>query len=275
MEGVKNLVGVEPAATSIPKGATGLHHALRAILLPLIAVVASLVLWQAAVRLFAISPTILPAPTEVYRALIQTFPLLMDNAVQTGSEAVLGLILASVLGLAIGIALAFSEPLRTAMYPNMVFFQLIPKVALAPLFIVWLGIGTSSRLAFTVFITFFPIAISTQIGLMLVDPNYVRLCRGLTASEWQTFLHIRMPFAMPSIFTGLKVGVTMAFVGVIVGEFITSQAGLGYLILFAMARVETAVIFAAITVLCVIGLAVYGAVALLERVVRRFWGIPW
>jgi NitT/TauT family transport system permease protein len=267
-------VGVEPTGAAMRDVTMGLRRGLRVVLLPLAAVVVALGVWQVAVQAFAISPTILPAPSAVYRALVQTFPLLMDNAIQTGSEAILGLVLAAILGLGIGTALAFSEPLRTAMYPNMVFFQLIPKVALAPLFIVWLGIGTSSRLAFTVFITFFPIAISTQIGLMLVDPNYVRLCRGLTASEWQTFVHIRMPFAMPSIFTGLKVGVTMAFVGVIVGEFITSQAGLGYLILFAMARVETAVIFAAIVVLCVIGLAVYGVVALLERLVQRFWGIP-
>ena len=159
--------------------------------------------------------------------------------------------------------------------PNLVFFQLIPKVALAPLFVIWLGIGIESRLTFTIFITFFPIAISTAVGLASIDPIYVRFCRGLTATDWQTFKHIRVPFALPAIFAGLKIGVTMAFIGVIVAEFITSQSGLGYLILFAMARTETAVVLGSIAFLCVIGIGVYGAVALLEVMIHRVWGAPY
>jgi NitT/TauT family transport system permease protein len=277
MEAANNRVVVEP----VPTGGrvegprrSFLRGSVRNIALPLGTAVAALCLWQWGVRALGVAPALLPAPTDVFKALVMLFPLLLEHSWQTGSEAVLGLVVASMLGIAVGAALAFSEPFRTAFYPNMVFFQLIPKVALAPLFIMWLGIGMESRLAFTVFITFFPVAISTQTGLTVVDPNYIRFCRGLTASDWQIFTHVRLPFALPSIFTGLKVGVTMAFVGVIVGEFITSQSGLGYLIMFAAARVETAVIFAAITILCLIGLAVYGGVVLLERVAQRFWGVP-
>src|SRR5262249_55158993 len=122
---------------------------------------------------------------------------------------------------------------------------------------------------------FVPIASSTVVGLASIEPIYVRLCRGLTATDWQTFKYIRVPFALPSIFSGLKIGVTMAFIGVIVGEFITSQSGLGYLILFASARAETAGVFAPITILSLFGLLGDGAVVLLEILARRIWGAPY
>jgi NitT/TauT family transport system permease protein len=260
-------------ATAGMGGAFGKH--LVIIGLPIATAAAVLVLWEAAVRALKISPVILPAPSQVYFKVLAVFPLLFSNAVQTGGEAVLGLVLAAVVGLALGAGLAYSKYFRAAIYPNLVFFQLIPKVALAPLFVIWLGIGIESRLTFTIFITFFPIAISTAVGLASVDPIYIRFGRGLTASDWQIFTHVRVPFALPAIFGGLKIGVTMAFIGVIVGEFITSQSGLGYLILFAMARTETTVVVGAIAFLCIIGIAVYGAVALLEIVTRRIWGAPY
>jgi NitT/TauT family transport system permease protein len=231
--------------------------------------------WEVIVRALKISPVILPAPTEVYQKSISILPLLVSNTVQTGAQALLSLIIAIVIGIAIGAALAYSKKFRAAVYPNLVFFQLIPKVALAPMFVVWLGIGVESRVVFTVFITFFPIAISTTIGLAAVDPIYVRFCRGLTASDWQIFTRVRVPFALPTIFGGIKIGVTMAFIGVIVSEFITSQSGLGYLILFAMAHAETAVILGAIAFLCAIGIGTYGLAVLLEIAIRRVWGAPY
>jgi NitT/TauT family transport system permease protein len=243
--------------------------------LPIATAAGVLIVWEALVRGLKISPVILPSPSQVYQKVITVLPLLVDNSFQTGGEAVLGLVLAAAVGIALGSALAYSKYFRAAVYPNLVFFQLIPKVALAPLFVIWLGIGIESRLTFTIFITFFPIAISTAVGLASIDPIYVRFSRGLTATDWQTFKHIRVPFALPAIFAGLKIGVTMAFIGVIVAEFITSQSGLGYLILFAMARTETAVVLGSIAFLCVIGIGVYGAVALLEVMIRRVWGAPY
>jgi NitT/TauT family transport system permease protein len=264
--------GAEEAEPEAPSGA---RERTVNIVLPIATAAVVLIAWEGAVRAFRISPVILPAPSLIYDKFLLILPLLLENSIQTGGEAMLGLVVASILGIGIGIGLSCSKLFRAAVYPNMVFFQLIPKVALAPLFIVWLGIGTPSRLAFTVFIAFFPIAISAATGLATVDPSYVRFCRGLTASDWQIFTNVRVPFALPSIFSGLKIGVTMAFIGVIVGEFVTSQSGLGYLILFALARTETAVIFASIVVLCIIGLLAYGAVALLETLTRRIWGAPY
>jgi NitT/TauT family transport system permease protein len=245
------------------------------VLLPIALAGAVLFAWEALVRALKISPVILPAPSQVYQKSITVLPLLVSNAVRTGGEALLGLVVAIVVGIAIGTGLAYSKRFRAAVYPNLVFFQLIPKVALAPLFIIWLGIGIESRLVFTVFITFFPIAISTTIGLTTVDPIYIRFCRGLTASDWQIFTRVRVPFALPAIFGGIKIGVTMAFIGVVVSEFITSQSGLGYLILFAMARAETAVILGSIAFLCAIGIGTYGLVVVLVGGGGGVWGAPY
>jgi NitT/TauT family transport system permease protein len=244
-------------------------------ILPIATAAGVLIFWEAIVRSLKISPVILPSPTQIYQKIITLLPLFISNSIQTGGEAVLGLVLAAAVGIGLGSALAYSKYFRAAVYPNLVFFQLIPKVALAPLFVIWLGIGIESRLTFTIFITFFPIAISTAVGLASIEPIYVRFCRGLTATDWQIFKHIRVPFALPAIFAGLKIGVTMAFIGVIVAEFITSQSGLGYLILFAMARTETTVVLGSIAFLCVIGIGVYAAVELLEVMMRRVWGAPY
>jgi NitT/TauT family transport system permease protein len=248
------------------------HERIQSIVLPAGTAIAGLAIWEIAVRALHVPQIELPAPSVIATTIVATFPLLAQNAAQTGWETAVALLLACVLGISIGIGMTYSRIFRAAIYPNMVFFQLIPKVALGPLFIMWLGIGSPSRLTFALFVAFFPIALSTATGLAAVDSSYVRFCKSLTATDWQIFTNVRFPFALPNIFAGIKIGVTMAFIGIIVGEFITSQSGLGYLIMFASARGETAVVFASIFVLCVIGLAYYGLVALLEVVLRRFWG---
>jgi NitT/TauT family transport system permease protein len=208
----------------------------------------------------------------VYERLVATWPFLVRHAVPTGSEAAVGFLLASVLGISLAVLLSYSRWARAALYPNVVFFQLIPKIALAPLFIVWLGIGSESRLAFSMFIAFFPVVIATLTGLNATPPDMLRLCRALTAKPWQVFLSVRFPYALPHIFAGLKIAVTFAIIGVVVGEFITAQAGLGYMILFASSQAETALILASIVMLCAVGLVLYGLVAGLEKLVLRRFG---
>ena len=134
-----------------------------------------------------------------------------------------------------------------------------------------LGVGAQSRIAFSVFIAFFPVVIATTAGFLSVDRGMLRLCRSLTATEWQVFTSVRFPSALPHIFSGMKIAVTLAIIGVIIGEFITAQAGLGYLIIFATARADTEVSMAAIVVLCICGLLLYGLVALAESVANRFY----
>lgn len=244
----------------------------RGILLPLgFAVVATLA-WEAFCRFVKMSPAVLPTPSAVWQVLAQSYGILAEQAVPTAYETLVSFAIASVLGIALAVALTFSAWVREALYPNIVMFQLIPKIALAPLFIVWLGVGSSSTVTVAVFITFFPIVVSTATGLVSVKPEVLQLCRSLTASQWQIFYLARFPYAMPYIFAGMKVGVTMAMIGVVVGEFITAQKGLGYIIMFASAAGETATVLAAVVMLCAIGLALYAVVALGELAVRRWYG---
>jgi NitT/TauT family transport system permease protein len=244
---------------------------LRPVVLPLGTALAALALWQLAVVLMHVPTVLLPGPADIARELVRDLPTLLRHAVPTGLESLAAFCLATVLGIALAFAITYSPFLRDMLYPNLVAFQLIPKIALAPLFVIWLGISTESRLAYATFISFFPVVIATSVGLATTERDAIRLCQSLTASTWQAFMMVRFPFALPHIFSGLKIAVTMAFIGVIVGEFISAKAGLGFYILYASSRMETAAIFAAIFVLCVIGLALFGVVAGGERLVRRWY----
>ncbi|MEO6749768.1 MAG: ABC transporter permease, partial [Casimicrobiaceae bacterium] len=246
----------------------------RAVLLPVALALVVLVAWELAVRIGNVPEVILPSPSAIARSIVDQHAILLKHAVPTTLESAGGFVIASVLGIGLAILIAYSTLAREALYPNLVFFQLIPKVALAPLFIIWLGIGTPSRLAFSVFIAFFPIVIATTAGLLSVDRNMVRLCRSLTATEWQVFRSVRFPAALPYIFSGMKIAMTLSIIGVIIGEFITAQRGLGYLIIFATARADTVIAMAAIVVLCGAGLLLYGLVAAAEWFANRRYGMP-
>src|SRR5258706_3148884 len=245
---------------------------IRTVLLPLGFAVLSIAAWELVCRVAKISPVLLAPPSAVWHVLATNWPILLQQAIPTTIETVVGFGLATGLGIVLGIAITVSVRVREALYPNIVLFQLVPKIALAPLFIVWLGIGSPSRLTFAVFIAFFPIVVSTAAGLVSAKPEAIRLCRALTASEAQIFRLVRFPFAVPYIFAGMKIGVTMAMTGVIVGEFITAQAGLGYIIMFGSSAAETALVLAAIAMLCVIRLVLYGALALGELAMKRWYG---
>ena len=244
----------------------------RTIGLPLAFAIFSVVAWEMLCRLVRISPELLPPPSAVWQVLAGNPAILVEQAIPTTIELVASFGIATTVGILLAVAITFSEAIREALYPNIVMFQVIPKIALAPLFIVWLGVGGRSIVTVGVFIAFFPVVVSTATGLVSAKPDVLQLCRSLTASEWQMFRLARFPYAMPYLFAGMKVGVTMAMIGVVVGEFITAQAGLGYIIMFASSAGETATVLAAIVVLCVIGLVLYGLVGLGELLVARWYG---
>jgi NitT/TauT family transport system permease protein len=233
-----------------------------------------LVLWQYGLGWAKVSPTLLVPPSEIWRVILTTYPLLLQHAVPTGLQLVAGFLIATATGVVLGTAIAASRRLRQAIYPHIVLFQLVPKIAVAPLFIIWLGVGAASSLTFTIFIAFFPMLVATVAGLTGTDRSSLRLCRALTATRWQTFRFVRLPFALPHIFDGMKLAAIMSLTGLIVGEFIAAQSGLGYLVLFASSVVETGLLFAAVAFLCVIGLALYGVVALIQAIVMRKLGMP-
>jgi NitT/TauT family transport system permease protein len=245
---------------------------LRPVFLPAATAAAVLLSWQLLVGLLAVPEVILPSPAEIAEEMRQAWPMLLANALPTTLDTLMAFFAATVLGVGCAIVLSYSRLLRDTLYPNLVVFQLVPKVALAPLFVVWLGVGSTSHVAFAAFVSFFPIAISAAVGFSSVEASALQLCRSLTASEWQCFLMVRFPFALPAIFSGMKIAMTMATIGVIIAEFISSKAGLGYYILFASSRMETANVFAALVTLCAVGVALFGAVALAEGLVRRSYG---
>jgi NitT/TauT family transport system permease protein len=245
----------------------------RRVLLPLGLVIIVLGSWELAVRLSHVSTLMIVAPSAIWSTLIDTASVLLPQAMPTLIDTCVGFVLACFIGFLLGTMVVLSHRLHQAIYPHVVLFQLIPKVALAPLFIIWLGVGPSSRLVFALFLAFFPVVIGTSAGLLSADRNAVRLCRSLGASRIQTLFAVQFPYATPHIFAALKMAVTMAMIGVIVGEFITAQQGLGYIIMFASSAGETALVFAAIVLLCVIGIVLYGLVELAELLVTRRLGV--
>ena len=242
------------------------------IALPIGAALAALVLWQLLVHVIAVPAAILPPPSDIVDQIASHYSLLLKHAVPTTLETLLAFAIAIPLGILLAALMTCSTTLNRAFYPNIVLFQLIPKIALAPMFIVWLGIGLPSRVTFAVFISFFPILVATATGLQAISRDLVRLCRSVGASDWQILFYVRFPTALPYIFSGMKVAVTLAIIGIVVGEFIASQAGLGYLILFASSRQQADLGLACIAVLCAVGLVLYGAVVLGERAMMKLYG---
>jgi NitT/TauT family transport system permease protein len=245
---------------------------LGSVLLPIAFAAASLVFWQLVVGWARVPPAILPPPTDIATQLVQNWNLILKHATQTATETVIAFGLSIPLGLVLAAFITWSPTINKALLPNVVLFQLIPKIALAPLFIVWLGFGLPSRVTFSIFICFFPILITTATGLQSLPLDMLRLCRSVGASNWQILLFVRLPMALPFLFSGMKIAATLAIIGIVVGEFIASRAGLGYLILFASSRQQMDLSLACIAVLCAIGLLLYGVTALAERLFARWHG---
>ena len=228
-------------------------------------------LWEWLARTGALNIRLLPAPSSVWTTLARSIDVLSEQALPTLWGALAGIVFAALLGIALGMAVSLSRTLMQAVYPTVVFFQLIPKVALAPVFLIWFGTGWTANVIFSVFIAFFPVLVATITGLGAAPANYESLCRSLMMSRLRIFLKVRLPFALPYIFSGLRIGVTFAVIGVVLGEFITAQAGLGYIILFSANNFETSLLLAAILLLCGVGVALFGLFLALEALVLRFY----
>jgi NitT/TauT family transport system permease protein len=257
-----------PAAAPTESG----FERLRPAVLPIAFAVTLLLLWELVVVIGGYPKVILPAPSDVFAALLSNFSEIFRQAVPTVRDTLAGFALAALLGVVMAALLTFSRLLKQAIYPLIIVIQLVPKIAWTPLFIVWVGIGWQSRLTIATFVAFFPIFISMVAGLESTDGSLVRLCRALTANSWRIFWRVRLPASMPYLFAGLKIAITLAVIGVIVAEFISSSEGLGFFILKSAALLRTDLILAAIVVLCAVGLACYGAIHAGEIAVRRWRG---
>lgn len=242
----------------------------RQMALPLSIVAVFLLIWQVMVQALKIPEAILPTPLKIFNTIILRYEILLQHTWPTTKECLIGFVLAVGVGVGLGILLALSRFFRSGVYPLIVAFQVVPKVALAPLFIVWFGLGMTSRILLAFVIAFFPMVVNTLAGIQSTDPLMVRMARSCNASRWQIFWKIEFPNALPYIFSGLKIGITFAVIGIIVAEFVTAQEGLGYLIVFSEGNVDTPMLMAALTILSIVGVILYAGVIGLEKLVIRW-----
>lgn len=228
------------------------------------------VLWEVLVDLLKIKPVILPPPSLIFLSMVKNWAYLMKNTWPTLIAVSGGFLIAAVFGFVIAVGIAYSRWVSEVSYPFLVVAQVLPKIALAPLFLIWFGFGLMPKLVIAALIAFFPIVINTARGLTSVEPELIQYMRSLGASWREIFFKISLPWALPYIFSSFRISITLAVVGAVVGEFVASDSGLGYAISYANISLDTDVMFAGIFVLSALGVALFLLVVLVERLV-----LPW
>jgi NitT/TauT family transport system permease protein len=235
-----------------------------------ITAVALVTVWELAVRVRDIPRYLLPAPSVIFGYFLENSGLIWTNAVETGKVVLYGFLISAAIGVPLGIAIVEWRPFARTIYPLLVATQTFPKLAIAPLFIVWFGYGLVPKLLLVFLVAFFPIIIDTSVGLHSVRSETILLARSIGMGYIQTFFKVRIPQGLPSIFGGLKIGVTLAVVGAVVAEFLGAQAGLGHLIIVSTGVVNTPLLFSALLGLVLLGMAFYLLISVLESLAIRW-----
>jgi NitT/TauT family transport system permease protein len=253
-------------------GNLGRHsrNRLSSVGLPFAGAFAALGLWWAATKVFDIRPFFLPAPPDIVASFREYPGYLFRETLVTLAETLIGFGIAVAGGLVISIVLAASRTIERATLPLLVALNSVPKVAVAPLLVVWLGFGYQPKIVMVLLICFFPVVVATMSGLTSTPAELSELARSLSASWWQSYLKVRLRWAMPQIFVGLKVAISLAVIGAVVAEINSSQRGLGAVIVNSGYASDTPLAFAAITLLAVLSVALFYLLAGLERLL-----LPW
>lgn len=237
-------------------------------------ILALLVIWELCVRIFKVKEYILPSPIVALQHLFVAQPDANYNWLVhiriTLMELVVSFCVTAVLGIAIAIALAWSAAIRRVLMPAFVFLNSLPIVAIAPLLVLWFGYGLKTNILIAFLVSFFPIVINTTVGLSEIDEDLLDLVKYLNGTKLQIFLKLRIPNSLPYIFTGLKISSTMCVVGAIVGEFVASDKGLGYIIMNSQYTMDSPPIFAGLMLVSLFGVALFGVVSAIERIC-----MPW
>ncbi|MBS0448472.1 MAG: ABC transporter permease [Proteobacteria bacterium] len=240
--------------------------ALRPVWLLIVLVVA----WDVVIRLFKIPPYLIPTPESVIGQLVKEWPMLWRESLPTLYATLGGFVASAVIGVPIAMWISWSRVTESFVYPLLVFSQSVPKVAIAPLFVVWFGFGVLPKIIVAFLLGFFPVIVSTVQGFKSIEPDVIDLARSMGAGPFKVFLKFRLPHAMPAIFAGLKVSVTLAVVGAVVGEFVGSNSGLGYVLQKANGTFDLPLMFAGMVILSMIGVLLFIVIELVER-----WLLPW
>jgi NitT/TauT family transport system permease protein len=221
---------------------------------PVLSFALLIIAWEVLIVALKVPEYLVPAPSKFLARLFQSRQLIWTQTLVTAYEVVLGFTAAAVISIPLALLIASVPALERGVYPIIVFFQLIPKIAIAPLFIVWFGFTVFPKVLLTFLLCFFPVLVDSMTGFKSIDPRLLYITRSMGANRWQTFRYIRLPAAMPLIFSGLKVSIVFASTGAIVGEFVGANSGLGYLLLRGTSYLDTPLIFAALVALSVMGL---------------------
>jgi NitT/TauT family transport system permease protein len=225
-------------------------------LLPPLTFVAIVALWAAAIPIFKIPAYLLPGPGGVFSRVVSDFPMLWNHSLVTLTEILLGFGLTVVTAIPLGLVIALSPVAKQIGYPPLMLLQLVPKIAVAPLFLVWLGFGIESKVLLTVLMTFFPLLLASISGFQILDNRFLYLTQSMGATGWQTFRYLRFPAALPVIFSGIKTSATIAATAAIVAEFVGANKGLGYVLLRGTSTMDIELTFAVLVVLTIIGIAI-------------------
>ena len=254
-----------PDGIDLPPGPGRLARMLAAAT-PWIAVLVLLMAWEGGVRSFRVPDYLLPAPSAIWTETMAIRGAVWAHTLATLHTIGWGFALAALVSLPLAVLVTASPALGAAIYPLLVLVHSVPKVALAPVLVVALGANEMPRIVVTFLVCFFPLVIAIAAGLLAVPAEYLELCRACRASRWRELRRVRLPYAVPFIFSGLKVAITLAVVGAVVGEFVAADTGLGYLIQSSTAFFKTPLAFGAIVILALIGIALFQAVVAIERI---------
>jgi NitT/TauT family transport system permease protein len=241
------------------------HARISAVIYPIMTVIGTLAAWEVATRVFSIPAFLLPPPSKIVVSIAEHGSLLLKHGWVTTIEIVLGYLLSIVVGVPLALAIFMWPAFSRSVLPLLISSQAMPKVAVAPLLLVWFGFGLLPKVLIAFLIAFFPIVISTAVGLASIEQEKIHLARSMGLGAAATFFKIRLPSALPSVFGGLKISITLAVVGAVVGEFVGGDAGLGYLLMVANGSLDTPLLFAGIIALTVQGIVLYFLVELAER----------
>ncbi len=242
----------------------------RTKVLPILALLLFFLFWEAFTRIQEIPSYLLPPPSEIITETAANFGRILEHSWITAYEMLFGYILAIIVAVPLAIFITASKTFDQFITPILLFFQTVPKIAIAPLFLVWFGVGPLPKVLVAFLISFFPIIINTAVGLRSVSPEMLDLAKSMGASARQSFMNFRLPTSLPYLFSGLKVAATLAVVGAVVGEFVGADQGLGYLLLVTNSNLQTALMFGVIIALTVQGLLLYYVIQWLEDLL-----IPW
>ena len=239
-------------------------------LLPMLTLVALVVIWQAWVEINDTPRYLLPSPTDVFAATQENWSRLLFHGKVTLVETLLGFGLSVAVGVPLAVAIVYSKWIENMLYPLLVGSQAIPKIAIAPLLLVWLGFGMTSKVLVAFLIAFFPVVVATATGLRGVSEDTLRLVESMGASTWQVFRRVRFPTSVPSMLGGFKVAIALAVVGAVVGEFVGANAGLGHYVLVAGGNFNTPLLFASVVALTVMGVALFYLLGIIEARLNRW-----